>query len=184
MKPIDFLRLDVKDYLGISIVAAAIGLLFLHKGDVHSDATQPTQDGEIVGAATMETGGVVGTASTEPDHPVTVFSNVTVADRQSRQIVEHQVVMVRDGQIEWIGPSDEAAIPPGARVVQGDGTQFLLSADPSARLFGHGLRAGDPADLVMVSEDPDATPEVLEKPLCVMRQGVVVSISPSLLVAD
>ena len=155
------MRFDLKDVFGVALVTSAVVALVVHEGDGHRD--------ELAAA---------GRADVASD--VTVFHDFTVSDRKGRGLSEHQTVVVRGKRIEWIGPIDAAPVPMGARVFQGYGARYLLPADPDRSPVRRPLDVGDPADVLVVSDDPVEHPESLEKPLCVMRQGVVVSLSPSL----
>ena len=55
------------------------------------------------------------------------FVDVQVVTMQSAAILPHQTVLVRDGRIEWLGPSSERTPPPDAVVIQGGG-RYLMPA--------------------------------------------------------
>ena len=167
------------DLLGIALVTGAFATLVVHEGDEHQDthaaARSPVET--VAHAAPVR---VAPGRDFDVGSNVTVFHDFTVSDREGRGLSEHQTVVVRGNRIEWIGPFDAASVPTGARIFQGHGARYLLPADSDTSPVRRTLDVGDPADVWVVSDDPVEHPESLEKPLCVMRQGVVVSLSPSL----
>ena len=176
------MRFDLKDYFGIAVVAGAMGLLVIHERDehrqVHAEPPTPAHavaNARVAAIATVEDAAVVA--------EVTVFHDFTLADAEGHPVAEHQTVVVRAGAIDWVGPSHERQLLEGARVFDGGGSKYLLPIDHRAEATRPALQAGDPADVMVVSDDPLAQPEALNRPLCVMRQGVVVSLSPSLAAA-
>ncbi len=173
------MRFDLKDVLGIALVSGALATLFVHEGDqrdtVHDSATVSERAvAHDRGSAAL----TVGDPDTLSD--VTVFHDFTLTDLDSREFSEHQTVVVRGNRIEWIGPFDAAPVPTGARVFRGFGARYLLPADADRSPGPRALDVGDPANVLVVSDDPVEHPESLDEPLCVMRRGVVVSLSPSL----
>ena len=63
----------------------------------------------------------------------TVFVNVNVLPMTSETVIEQQTVVVEDGRIVAIGPTDEVPIPGNARLV--DGTDRYLM--PGSRRCTH-----------------------------------------------
>lgn len=173
------LRFDLKDVFGVALVTGAVATLVVHKSDEHRDLhTAARAPSHTVSEARQAA--VTPVAHPEVVSNVTVFHDFTVSDREGRGLSEHQTVVIRGNRIEWIGPFNAAHVPTGARVFQGYGARYLLPADPETSAVRWPLDVGDPADVLIVSDDPVAHPESLDEPLCVMRDGVVVSLSPSL----
>jgi imidazolonepropionase-like amidohydrolase len=49
-----------------------------------------------------------------------VINNVYMLDMESGEILENQTIMISGGRITWTGDSEDARVPPGARVITGD----------------------------------------------------------------
>ena len=49
-----------------------------------------------------------------------VFQNVNLLSMEGDQIQSNQTVIVKDGEIDWVGPSAEAELPRGVEIISGD----------------------------------------------------------------
>jgi imidazolonepropionase-like amidohydrolase len=58
--------------------------------------------------------------------PVVAFVDVNVVPMDTERILAHQTVIVRGGRIAVVGAVSATRIPPGAKVVRGEGKQYLL----------------------------------------------------------
>lgn len=61
----------------------------------------------------------------QPENPLVAFVNVNVVPMDSERIMESQTVIVRDGIIESIGPSEEITVPADALIVEGSGKYLM-----------------------------------------------------------
>lgn len=79
----------------------------------------------------------VGAACEQPpaeEVDATVFENVNVVPMDRETILENHTVIVEDGRITMVGPSDEAEVPAGATRIDGNGRYLMPGL---AEMHGH-----------------------------------------------
>lgn len=108
------MRIDAKDTIGFVLLAGAFATLALHSGDEHQDKHLPL----VANAG--------GSATSAASSAATVFVNFDVVPMTGAGVQRNQVVIVRDGFITRIGPVGVIAVPEDARVVDGEGSHFLV----------------------------------------------------------
>lgn len=67
-------------------------------------------------------------------HPIVAFINVNVVPMDRERVIENQTVIVRDGRIAEIGPSNKIKVPDGATRIDGAG-KYLMPG--MAEMHGH-----------------------------------------------
>jgi len=72
------------------------------------------------------------TSAPEPEGDL-VFSSVHVIPMDRQEVLADHTVIIRNGEILWVGPADEAEIPAGAILVEGD--YYLMPG--LAEMHGH-----------------------------------------------
>lgn len=96
------------------LVAGTLTALFLHSGERHQRSHL---------SAVAEAGGA--STSAEPARAV-AFVDVSVRSMTGEPPRRHQVVVVRDGFIERIGPVGVIEPPEDAQIVEGTGSEFVV----------------------------------------------------------
>jgi len=88
----------------------------------------------LIRLAVLSAGACAGTGISRPNDPPATSSavplaivDVQVVTMRTAAVAAHQTVLIRDGRVEWIGPSAERALPADATVIRGDG-RFLMPA--------------------------------------------------------
>jgi imidazolonepropionase-like amidohydrolase len=90
----------------------------------------------------------------------------TVVARPGEAPLADAIVIVDGTRIRSVGPRSAVALPKGLEVIDGRG---LWVVTPTARPGT--IAAGQPADLLLVEEDPRADPRTVETPRRVIRGG-------------
>jgi imidazolonepropionase-like amidohydrolase len=108
------MKLSRKDAAGFVLVAATLTTLSIHGGERHQESHVPPV-AQAGGAATMPTGS-----------RLTAFVDVSVLPMNQAGPAHHQVVLIRDGFIDEIGPVGAVDVPADATIVQGGGSQYLV----------------------------------------------------------
>ena len=108
------MKLEFKDAVGATVILGALAAVVLHNSPVGHPA------GHRVGVA--DAGGSVTSAVGEP---ATAFVDFNVVPMDRDIVSPRQVIVVRGGFIERIGDLGEVEPPRGARIIQGDGSQYL-----------------------------------------------------------
>lgn len=76
---------------------------------------------------------------------VVVFRDVTVVPMDRVRTLPGQTVIVRGQRIEWVGPTEEARVPAGARIVEGRGRHLMPGL---SEMHAHIPGADAPAQLI------------------------------------
>jgi len=72
----------------------------------------------------------------EPEK-ITAFKNTHLVPMTNEKIIENQTVLVKGDRIFKIGPANQVAIPPEAKVIEGQGAYLMPGlADMHAHLAG------------------------------------------------
>jgi imidazolonepropionase-like amidohydrolase len=109
------MKFTAKDTVGLALVAGTLGALLVHIGPDGHDARHPT--------AVADAGGSVTTAASAT---TVAFVDVNVVPMEGNTVLRRQVVIVEDGFIRRIGPFGAIEPPPGAQIVNGGGTRYLM----------------------------------------------------------
>ena len=89
--------------------------------------------------------------------PVQVIVGAGLVDASNHVSVPYSVVVVKDGKIEAAGPQASVPVPRDSAKVNGIG-KYVVAAAP-----GGTIRAGEPADLLLVAANPETDPAFREK---------------------
>ncbi|MDH3422161.1 MAG: amidohydrolase family protein [Gemmatimonadota bacterium] len=108
------MRLDAKDAAGVAVILCTLGVVAVHNGPFGHP------DGHRAGVA--DAGGSVTSAVGEP---TTAFVDFNVVPMDRDVVLPHQVVVVRGGFIQQIGPVGTVEPPRGANIIEGNGTGYL-----------------------------------------------------------
>lgn len=80
-----------------------------------------------------------------------------LVDAQNRVAVPYSVVVVKDGKIEAAGPQASVPVPRDSAKVNGLG-KFVVSGAP-----GKAIQPGEPANLLLVTANPEQDSNFREK---------------------
>jgi predicted amidohydrolase YtcJ len=90
----------------------------------------------------------------------TLYHGCAIIDHPTRSLAPEMAMLVTDGQLDWLGPAEEAPDPgPGVEVVDAGGTTAvaaMVDAHSHLTLPGgaHWIdRAGDPTDRLLAGPD-------------------------------
>ena len=108
------MRLDLKDAVGAAVVLGALTLVAVHNGQPGHPDGHGRGVADAGGSITSPVGG-----------PSTAFVDFNVVPMDRDVVLTHQVVVVRGGFIDRIGDVGVVEPPIGARIVEGDGSQYL-----------------------------------------------------------
>lgn len=108
------MRLDAKDLVGAVVVAGALAVVAVHRSPLGHPAGHQGSVADAGGSVTSPVG-----------EPATAFVDFNVVPMDRDVVLRRQVVIVRGRLIERMGEVGTLEPPPGARVIQGDGSQFL-----------------------------------------------------------
>ena len=109
------MKLSSKDTVGLLLVAGTLGTLYLHIGpDGHASKHPSSARG----------GG--GSVTTAVESSAVAFVNVNVLPMDRDRVLRNQVVIVEGGFVQSIGPAGQMRPPPGALIVPGDGSRYLV----------------------------------------------------------
>lgn len=71
---------------------------------------------------------------TEPEEGVYAITDVTVIPMDREEVLERHTVIIRDGRIMEVGPSDQTSLPAGAEQIDGSGKYLIPGL---AEMHGH-----------------------------------------------
>jgi imidazolonepropionase-like amidohydrolase len=108
------MRPTPKDSAGLALVLGTFALVFFHNDARHRETHLPT---------TVDAGGAITSAETVS---TTAFVDFNVIPMDGPGMLRRQVVLVRDGFISRIGAVGVIDVPTGARVIEGDGSGYLV----------------------------------------------------------
>ena len=107
------MKLTSKDTVGLLLVAGTLGTLFVHIGP----------DGH---APTSSVGDGGGSITTPVASNTVAFVDVNVLPMEQDEVLRNQVVIVEGSFVRQIGPVGDVVPPPGALIIPGDGTRYLV----------------------------------------------------------
>ncbi|MDA0329174.1 MAG: amidohydrolase family protein [Gemmatimonadetes bacterium] len=108
------MRLSTKDGLGLALVAGTFAAVIVHSEGDHRTTHLPN----VADAG--------GAATSAQNSPTFAFVDFNVLPMDGRGLLRNQVVVVRNGFVDRIGAAGVIDVPPGATVVEGHGTQYLV----------------------------------------------------------
>jgi hypothetical protein len=109
------MKLTPKDTAGLLLVAGTLGTLFVHIGPDGHASKHPS--------VVADSGGSVTTAV---QGSTVAFVNVNVLPMDQEGVLRNQVVIVEGGFVRGIGPIGQIEPPPGALIIPGDGSKYLV----------------------------------------------------------
>ena len=109
------MKLTPKDAVGLLLVVGTLGTLFFHVGP---DGHASKHPGSVADGGGSVTTAVQGSA--------VAFVNVNVLPMDREGILRNQVVIVEGDFIRDIGPIGQIEPPPGALIIPGDGSKYLV----------------------------------------------------------
>jgi len=108
------MRLAPKDSVGLVLVLGTFAVVFFHNDARHRGTHLPT---------VADAGGAITSAETVP---TTAFVDFNVIPMDDRGVLRRQIVLVREGFISRVGAVGVIEVPSGARIIQGDGSGYLV----------------------------------------------------------
>jgi len=108
------MRLDTQDKVGAAVLLGALATVIVHSSSAEH------RHGLDAGVADAR-----GSVTSPVGERATAFVDFNLVPMDRDVVLPHQVVVVRDGFIETIGDVEDVELPPGAHVIEGDGTQYL-----------------------------------------------------------
>ena len=109
------MKLTPKDTVGLLLVAGTLGALYVHVSPDGHASRHPSS---------VADGG--GSATTAVESSAVAFVNVNVLPMDRDRVLRNQVVIVEDGFVQSIGPAGQMKRPPGALIIPGDGSRYLV----------------------------------------------------------
>jgi imidazolonepropionase-like amidohydrolase len=105
-----------------------------------------------------------------PQAPATAIIGPTLIDGSGAPPVDDAVVLIEGSTIRAAGPRAVVPLPASAETVDGRGKFVVpLKFDPARR--GQVIRAGSPANLMLLDRNPLADPGSVARPAAVMENG-------------
>jgi hypothetical protein len=129
------MRLAGKDTVGAVLVLSTFAAFLLH--------TAPTRHRDSHISPIADAGGSV---TSSVDVPTVAFVDVNVVTMVRDEVIRRQVVLVRDGFVTRIGDVGVVEPPPGALVIEGGGSRYLMPGLTDA----HVHLGDDPDRLLML----------------------------------
>lgn len=108
------MRLQAKDSVGIVLVLGTFGVVFFHNDARHRETHLPVL---------VDAGGAITSAETVP---TTAFVDFNVVPMDGRGVLRRQIVLIREGFVSRVGSVGVIDVPSGARVIEGDGSDYLV----------------------------------------------------------
>ena len=109
------MKLTPKDTVGLLLVAGTLGVLYVHIGPDGHASKHPSSVADGGGSVTTAVEGSAG-----------AFVNVNVLPMDRDRVLQNQIVIVEGGFVRSIGPVGQIEPPPGALIIPGDGSKYLM----------------------------------------------------------